>query len=941
VHRAIAGIAAGLALLLVTAALGFNVAARVWPERLRIGTEERLSRSLGSPVSIGRLRVRLGFGIEIEAFDLQVWPSPEGPRLRVPYVSARPRLLPLLVGRLRLSRLLLDGARLRVERAADGSWKAPPLPALARRDDRRARPHPEELLRPLIAMEAATRALLAKPLLADTLAIRNGGVVFRDAGTDLEHSVGPVERPVALRAQGIRGQFRHRHLHGDAQLHLQARIFDATGERGSIEWDGHRARDGSIRLGLSATSLQLPVVAPYLRVWHPDLRLAGSLSGTIAFQTPSPGEGRLEVDCVVHDFRTEVPAPLQGAFGPVAVPHARAGGTVAITPQSVRLESAQIDGTELHLEASGIVERPLQPSSLAQLSLEFRNVDLDVARQHLGWFPQEEREDLTTLLEPLTGGRLLRLISRGEATLAGWRELFEGRTLTLPMGFAGEAEVEGLEIRVGKANRLAGLGGHVAWSGDRVDIRGARADLNGRRLPRLDLRLEGVSNLFAARAELEPVAVRPPPLAGLRPLWAVLQRSSKYPSEAAPDPTPTTVHLEIDALTHPVFVWPIEALDAVIVARDRGVHIVANRGRWGGVPIRGDADWLFEPEEALAVRLAAESAEAAPEAAGADTEAATGTAEGTWARGRFSVGAVTGPRWQHARAVGRFEGIGGRVEVGDIRIDLTPSGTLLGSARLDLTAPDAVPVRTRFSVTDGEMGVLSRASGLRSGWVRGNVDLSGALEGPLRPGLSPFAELTGQVTLVATDGVLQRRLSPLMAIALASGALNPFAGRDEIRYARVEADLRFADGWMRAESFSLDGPDVRMLVDGEVDVARPPHEVRGEVALFLFRQLDDTLGKVPLLGLILFGTDEAMMAVHFEVSGPWEHAEAKLIPLRSLATAPGGLVVEGGAKLLALPKLVLKGVQAILEAERGDATEPEAQPPARPAPAPSSTVGGS
>ena len=936
-HRAIAGIAAGLALFLATAALGFKISSRLWPQRLLTEAEEQLTREIGSSVSIGRLQVHLGLGIEIQAFDIRVWPSPNGARLEVPHASARLRLLPLLFGRLRLSHLLLDGARLRVERSGDGAWEPSPFAGWFRNDDRRERRHPDELLSPLITLEAAARSLLARPVLADTLSIRNAGVLFLDAQTDVEHSAGPTETPVALLAQGLRGQLRHRRLHGDAQLDLRARIFDASGEQGSIEWDGRRARDGSIRLAVATTSLQLPFVAPYVRALHPHAQLRGSVSGVITFATPSPGAGRLELDLSVRDFQTEVRPPELGAFGPIDVPRARAVGAIEITPQRLRLEPVRIDGVELHLEAEGIVERPLQPSSLAQLSLEARNVALDEARHALGWFPQEQFEDLAALLEPVKSGRIVTLASRGAATLAGWRELFAGRTLTLPLGFAGEAEFAEVQVGVGATNQLEGLSGRVAWSGDRIDIHDTRADLNGRPLPKLDLTIENVSHLFAARADLEPIASQAQPLLGLRPLWEVLKiDAGDEPEEGTPAPMPTTVHLEVDLLAHPMFLWPIRAVNAFIVARDRGVHIVANEGTWGGIPIRGDVDWLFEPEEALSVRLAAAPRPTA-DAEAADPDGREAQADGEWARGRFSVGAVTGARWRQTRAVGRFTGVGGGVEITDFQADLAPSGRLLASARLELTEPDAVPCRLSLTVADGDVGMLSETVGLPSGWARGRIDLSAAFEGSLRPPLSPFAELSGGITLSATNGVLQQRLSPIVAVALASAALNPFAGRDEIRYARVETVLEFSDGLMRTRSFMLDGPDLRLLVEGEVDLSHPPHEVRAEVVLLLFRQLDNALGKIPLLGTLLLGTDEGIMGAYVEVSGPWAEPEAKLIPLRSLVTGPGGAVLESGARLLEIPGLLLKGVQVMLgggDDAAGDGVGDSGDEPGRPPPPP-------
>ena len=131
-HRTIVGIALGLALCLLTATLGFSIATRLWPERLRATVEERLSEAIQSPVSLASVRANIGLGIAVEAFDAELWHDARGARLRIPRVEARVRLLPLLIGRLRLSRILLDGPRLRIERTAEGGWEPPPFAALFR-----------------------------------------------------------------------------------------------------------------------------------------------------------------------------------------------------------------------------------------------------------------------------------------------------------------------------------------------------------------------------------------------------------------------------------------------------------------------------------------------------------------------------------------------------------------------------------------------------------------------------------------------------------------------------------------------------------------------------------------------------------------------------------------------------------------------------------------
>ncbi len=868
----IAGIGLGLAVTALGLALGSNISSRLGPEGLRAEAEERLSDAIQSPASIGSLRVNVGFGIGIEIFEIELWRTASGARLRIPRIEARLKLLPLLIGRIRLSRVLVEGPRLSLERSVDGTW-TPRLPvSLLPRGNQAPR---SELLNPLIALEGAFRSLLEAPLGADHLAVRNGGIHFIDAQTYAQPSPGAVREPVSLLLQGIHGRLSHHRIRGDAQLTLRARVFDGPLERGTIEWEARRARNGTLRVAMTATSLALPVVRPYLHALPPDLRLEGSLSGTIVFATRAPGESRLEIDLIARDVRSQGARSDFGPFGPVFAPRARVLLALEITPERVRLESARIDGVELHLEATGVIERPVE----------------------LDWF--------------------------------------SGPPATFPRGFAGEVEFSGMRVRIGESTWLEGLSGGFAWSEDRVHLRDVRGELDGKPLPKLDLTLAGVSNLFAARAPLDRVQHEAVPLPGFGPLWKVFR--SSYGSGAqggngGPREQPVRAQLELDLLEHPALLWPIADLRALVELRDHGVHIVAEEGTWGGIPIRGDADWVFEPEPAFSVRLTASprlSTEAEPAPPPIDPEIPTAIdGEHVWARGRFSIGAIQGPTWFQTAAEGRFRGFDGGVEIVALRVDLFPTGRLDGSVRFDLRNPDLVPCRGSLELTEGDVATLGRQLGMPEGLATGRVDLSGTYRASLRPEQSLLAALEGQFTLRATQGEFRQSAPPMLAIVRESERFNPAARRDRVDYDRIETVLEFSEGHLRTRDFVLDAPDMRVLVEGEVDLAGPSHELRAQVALILFRKLGRVLEKIPILGLLLLGTDNSLMAAYFEIAGPWAEPEAKLVPLRSLATSPPGLVIGGGLLLAELPLRMVKRIQAAIARVEGQAKPPP--PPAAP-----------
>ena len=131
---------------------------------------------------------------------------------------------------------------------------------------------------------------------------------------------------------------------------------------------------------------------------------------------------------------------------------------------------------------------------------------------------------------------------------------------------------------------------------------------------------------------------------------------------------------------------------------------------------------------------------------------------------------------------------------------------------------------------------------------------------------------------------------------------------------------------MSTDAFNLDGPDLRMFASGRLDLARPPHGIEAEVVLFLFRQIDRAIEKIPILNSILLGENENLVAAYFELEGPWEDPVARSRPLRTLREGPGSGVIQG------IPRVVERGVRAIGEL-LGSAPGGEGAPGPGPGPA--------
>jgi hypothetical protein len=888
-----ARIAAGLGVVLVAAALGFAVATRLAPEQLRQETERRLAEAIHAPVSIGQLRLKSGPVPALEGLDLELWTRPDGATLTVERATATLDPLALFAGRIRVSRLLLEGARLGLERDAEGRWGPEPFGGS---EPTEAPPNPDEWLAPLIQLELAIRALLEGRPIARELVVRDSRVEWLDAAS------APARR-IVLR--GVRGRLDRTRLRSNAELALSARLEIDGRERGRLVGEGRRSRDGAIRFAVAATDLDLESVATSFGRIDGRARIEGRLSGILEYRTPQPGEGRLELDVLAQGLTASVPAPDAGELRPLHADRAAARIALAISPDRIEVSDARIASGALDLQLEGRVGRPLQDRSPARLALEFRDVALPRLRELLGWIPEALRDEAVRLLEPVETGRLARLVARGEASLADWRGFLTGRTEHLPADFGLEAEVADLALRLGDGGQMD-VRGRISWSEDRFALRDARGQVNGTQLPRLDLSLDGVSHLFAAEASRRAFATQAHALPGLGTLWRVLTPPSPSPSAEMP----ATVEVEIDAIHSALLLWPLEQLHAVFEPIPGGVRIGGVDALWAGVPVMGEARWLFEPAASLSLNLTA----AAP---ARDAEPAL-VAPDAWASGRFRVGPLHDRLWQQESATGSFRAYGSSVELSDVVIELAPRGQLITDARLELGLGGEVPFELNLALADGDAESLLRQWDPAVPFANGSVDLAGTFQGTLRANSSPLPSLSGLLHITARAGEIHRALPAVVAIALASDSFNPFARRESIRYELVETTLAFERGLVSSDSFLLDGPDLRVFASGSLDLGQEPHPLEADVALFLFRQLDRAIEKIPLLNLLLLGTDESLVAAYFELSGPWRDPKATLIPLRSLASGPADIVLKG------VPKVVLKGVEALGSLfGRRESVEPE------------------
>jgi hypothetical protein len=894
----------------MSAAAGFTVAERVTPDFLRVEIQERLEVALGTPVRVESVGIGLGLRVALIGRGIEAYPGPGGPALRVERVVVELRPFSHLTGQRRMRRLTLEGPTLRLGRDAEGAWTPAPLAQLLA-EDQPAAPaatrHPDEILSPLIVLEASARSLLESELPADRLEVHRGRIEW-DASA--RRAGGRAESARARRDAGEPGplwdgielEMRRRALLGETLLHLYARLADRRADRGAIEIDGRHARDGAIRLAVAATDLDLGAATSSPAALPPRLRLAGVASGVVIFEAPAPGSGRLEVDLVGREIRSAAPES-EPLLGPLAASRLEVSGAVEIDPQGVRLRGTRLRSDHLGLRLEGRVERPLRGTSEGELSLALEDVRLEDVRRLLAWLPDVRREEAENLLANLEAGRLHRLQLGGAAPLAEWQAFLAGRSTRMPRDFELLAELEEVRLRAGD-DPIEDLGGRLAWADEHLEVRGLQARLAGRELPVLDLEVEGISSFFGTDPERRRLRASAPPLAGLGALWKDLRPTR---SEGEPSRMPVALGLAIERLEHPMFLWPIEGLDARITPIEQGVRVEARDGSWGGVPIELAADWLFEPEERVVARVVAGRGEAAPPAqeSAAPEPGELEPDEGAWAHGSLTLGPVDEPRWKQHGATARFELRGERLRLSGAQLDLAPHGRGVANALIDLSRSDAAPFQLSFEIFDGDLPTLGAAVRLPAEIASGRVDVAGSLEGSFDPAAPLAAGLAGLIEVDAREGTLRKEVPAVMALALASEVLSPIGRRERVRYDRIRTLLELDRGRLSTESLSLDGPDARAFASGRVALGKPPHAIEAQVVLFLFRPMDRVLDKIPIVNFLLLGPNRNLLAAHYELAGSWEDPNVRLVPLETLASGPGTLVFER------LPSIVERGLEAL------------------------------
>lgn len=888
------GVLALSLLAVVATTLAFGVARRLAPSELRAATELSLSRTFQAPVSVEAAELSMswfplapGAGLQLRAWGIEAWPDASGPALSVARVEAKVDLLSLLFGEVRASSLRLTGARLRLTREpdADGEAQRTPLWTPARIvalatsavEGAAAERSPEN------AAERVVRALL--PATPGTR--RPPRIELLDARLLIVDRTRP-KAPTPLELAIDTGRLTPGPA-GIRRLEARGRILAPGASPGAFELEARHLLAGPFEVRLELGDADLALARGHLPP-ETGVQLSGRASGELVAR----GAARtwsLDTDLALREVRGTLALPGAPATLPIELPSARWRARAELDPDALRIERSSLltdDGLELTLAGA----LPFDPSARSELRLGLEASQLAVARVR-GWLALAPdgwswAPRLLRTLGRIEAGRLRDFSITAAGSVAQWRALAAGRSAGVQLALQGRAEA--WRLRLGTDRTVEALGGRFRFEPDRLELANWQGRLDGAELPRIEATLNGASRLLGMRGHELVRREYVGPLAGLGPLGDLLVPSSEDAADAGET---GQLALEADWLAHPVVLWPLEQAAGRFEPHEESWAVEVERGRWGGVPVRGRVEWHGRNRE-LALRVEA----LGPRREAPRTPTALGDRE--WARGRWELGRHRLGGWSIASSRGSFRALGDAVELTGARLRFEDVGTLSGEGSLVLSHPEMVPIRAALDLEDGAFGGFAgHFLGFEPERASGSFDCRLAFEGWLRRDTPLQTGLMGEVTLRARDGEIQAALPSAPEVVSAKGLLGLFEDVEQgFRFRSIEADLRLAGGLLYTDHLAIDGPDVRLVASGEIDVARPDPELQAVVGLFFLEPVDWMIGKIPLLNDLLLGADKNLFGAYIALEGPWERPDARLIPTKTLVEGPANLLVAGVPRML-------------------------------------------
>jgi hypothetical protein len=476
------------------------------------------------------------------------------------------------------------------------------------------------------------------------------------------------------------------------------------------------------------------------------------------------------------------------------------------------------------------------------------------------------------------------------------------------------------ELRIGESDRLREVAGAIAFDGDTLDVQAASARFRERRLPRLAVKLHGVSRLKS----LDDIACdRPAPVPRI---GAVDELRAWIESRRVPPYTPnwTTLDLDIDRLSHPLLFCTLEDVVAEITRGENHYEYAVESGAWAGFAIEGDAIYR-KPRGKDGEPLRDGGSISAEVTLGEERPpAAPARDPNVWATGRFAWNVSSLGRFLTTSYQGEFRTVGSRVELFRSRLAFAPRGELTGEVALEMGGDGPIPWEVDAESKGFDLLDLWKVSQAPGTFMSGTLTGGAHLEGHLYLGENPLIDARGYASVHARKGEIHRGVPFLLAVAMTDEKVNPFGKRDRFPYDAIDLEGPIENGWMTSRTLTLEGKSERMAATGKTHLSEP-YELESVIGMYTLPTIDEIVGAIPILNVLLLGEDRSLAGFYFQVTGEWTKPTVTPLVGKSVAAGPASVVLEG------VPNFVFGSLRALGEIL---APPPAAKPPDTPAPVP-------
>ena len=841
--------------------------------------ETQLGRILAGPVKIAEVDLQLSEGLLLEARGVEAYPSQADdgvPVLRARRVLAWIDLLALLVGRLELSTLVLEGPHLHIERDADGALVGLPLPPLEMPDLEGGKLSvSERFARELTSLDPAATAFAAEFQVADRVEIQDGTLSWIDHSRPVREGA-----PQSFRLELLSGVAERDWLSDAIALESTAVFIDGQHAPFPIALAVHRDEGHTFDWKLSFSQIPLEAAETPLSFVEQIDGLSGTLDADLHLTRTPTGETRLAFEGRIDDATIG----LRKSRSVIEHERVELRAEIAINEQRLSLADGRLAGQRIGIEFQGTTERPVRPASPTQIDSRMVGVQFEDLRE-LARSLEAESETalaLSRLTRRVESGRIQHIQAAGTAPLSEWGDLLTGRSRELPDGFLLGGSFDQISVGTGPDDRIEELSGQVEWIEDRISLREATAIFRGRPLPTINATIDGVSHLARSPDTALQIATTAPPTPGLGPLRQIIR-----PRDPDALPPVKALGLAIDHLDHPIFRWPLKDVRVIVEPLRRGVQLNIREGFWGGASVEGELVWFNDP---MAPTVSAtlvlgpgpnpiESAAATPPVDRGSESPST-----RWGAGRFEVEFRPRPRLPYQRASGFFQLEGAELAGRDITIELEPKGQTALRAAIELSDPDSIGLDFSFALTEGRLGKLGPMMALPPALATGRIQATGSLAGRVKPNTSFVAELDGRIRAEASNGRIKTNIPLLLRLAKATEGYSPFANEDELRYESMTGTIDFEQGRLSVADFEIEGP-LRVFAKAEIDTNQRPGDIRAVIGIFLFRRPNQILENLPIVRFFLPGSERGLVGAYFEVAGAIDEPKVAPLPLATMASA--------------------------------------------------------